>query len=117
MIHLTDATGLLGSALAIVALGAKMPGVSRIARANRGWLLAAMFVAALIPVGGLPLAGYLRGAIGDLSITSLLLLCAALLQAQRGWPSPPGRDKLLLAAAATGAVFYPLALGWGDFDP
>lgn len=117
MIHFTDATGLLGSAIAITVVGSKLPGVSRLAGTHRAWLLSAIFMVALFPVGALPLAGYLRGAIGDLSITSLALLFAALLHSLRGGPTLPGRNELLLLAIFTAIGFYPLALGWGDFDP
>lgn len=117
MIHFTDITGLLGSAIAMVAVSSKVLGAFRFARVRLAGMLAAVFVAALLPVGGLPLAGYLRGAIGDLSITSMLLLSMSLLHTLRGWPTPQDRNKLLLATALTAAVFYPLALGWGNFDP
>lgn len=117
MIHFTDASGLLGSAVAIAAAGSRMPGVSRLTRTRRRWLAAAVMAAALLPVGPLPLAGYLRGAIGDLSITSLILLSGALLHWLYGWVPPPGRDRLLLLVVCMGAGLYPLALGWGGFDP
>lgn len=117
MIHFTDITGLLGSAIAMVVVSSKVLGAFHLPRVRLAGILAALFVAALLPVGGLPLAGYLRGAIGDLSITSMLLLSMSLLRTLRGWPSPHDRNKLLLAAALTAVVFYPLALGWGSFDP
>lgn len=117
MTHFTDVTGLLGSAIAIVAVSAQMPGVSRLANARRNWLLAAVFVAVLIPTGGLPMAAYLRGAIGDLSTTAVLLLCSGLLHGMRNRTNPPGKDGLLPLAAITAVIFYPLALGWGSFDP
>jgi hypothetical protein len=117
MMHFTDVTGLLGCALAIAALASRMPGLSRIAPRRRGWLLAALFVVVLIPLGGMPLAGYVRGVSGDLSITTLVLLGASVLHTQRGWRVLPGRDKLLLLLAVAAAGFYPLALGWGEYDP
>jgi len=128
MIHYTDATGLFGSALAIVVLGSKMLGVLRLSRARLSWLLAVVFIAALIPMGGLPLAGYLRGAIGDLSIVSLLLLLMAPGTSLRGWPltsenitpSPlreEGDRKTLLLLTIAALTLYPMALGVGTFDP
>ncbi len=116
MTHFTDVTGLLGCALAIAVLAARLPVISRMVPRYRGWLRAGVFVAVLIPVGGMPLAGYVRGAVGDLSITTLVLLGASLLHTQRGRPLP-GRDKLLLLVVIAAAGFYPLALGWGDYDP
>lgn len=117
MMLFTDATGLLGSAIAISVLVLRMPGISRMARPLRVGLLAALLAAMLLPLGGLPLAGYLRGVVGDLSITTLVLLCASVLRTQLGWPVLPGRDKLLLLLVIAAAGFYPLALGWGEYDP
>lgn len=117
MIHFTDVTGLAGNALAIVAVSSRMLQLFRLPRAKLAWPLAAIFVAVLIPFGNIPLAGYLRGAIGDLSITSLLLLIAALLRVRYDKLSLPDRDKWLLLIALTATGFYPMALGWGSFDP
>ena len=60
----------------------------------------------------LPLAGYVRGAIGDLSIVTSLLLWSTLLPNQRATPTP---IKWVIVALA--AVFYPFALGFSMFDP
>lgn len=117
MMHLTDAAGLLGNAVAIVVLASHMPLISRLVPQYRTWLQAVIFLAVLVPAGDMPLAGYLRGAIGDLSVTTLVLLCASLLRMQLGWPALPGRGVLLLAIAVVAAGFYPLALGWGEYDP
>ncbi len=66
-----------------------------------------------IPVGGLAVAGYVRGVTGDLSTTTLLLLCA-------GFVGGIGRSERLTISAlvASSALFlYPMALGLGPFDP
>jgi hypothetical protein len=117
MIHFTDVTGLLGCALAVVVISCRVLSAVRVPRQYLGWTLVAIFLAVLVPVGGLPLAGYMRGATGDMSVTSLVLLSAALLHALRGWPPLPGRNQLLLLLVIAAAGFYPLALGWGDYDP
>ena len=117
MIHFTDVTGLLGSALAIAVIGARLLGACRMPPASLRRALAAIFLLSLLPLGGLPLAGYLRGAIGDLSITSVVLLGAAGLRLLRGWTMPSDRSQLLLLIAIAAAGFYPLALGWGEYDP
>lgn len=120
MIHFVDATGLLGNALALAMLVSKVPGISRLARGPRGTLISAVLVFAFVPLGGLSLAAYLRGALGDLSIASLLLLALSLVRFVGGGAATPGitgRYALLALLAATAVVFYPMALGWGSFDP
>ena len=60
----------------------------------------------------LPLAAYVRGVTGDLSIVSILLLWSTLLPASKA--NPIG-FKLFIALVAI--LFYPLALGLGMMDP
>jgi hypothetical protein len=121
MIPFTDVTGLLGSALALTAVTARVSGLSHLAPAWRRGAAAVILAAALIPLGGLPLAGYLRGVIGDLSVTSLLLLVLYLARSLAARdaraPGAAARGRLQLTLAAVAIVFYPLALGWGGFDP
>ncbi len=132
MTYLTDITGLASSAVAMAGLawkmsGARMPGNYRIA-------LAAMVAAvAWIPVDGLPLAAYVRGMIGDLSIPSLVLILIAMQRSLHGRTHHAGQNVpftvrrerrttggmfvwlgLIVVAAA---VLYPMALGAGCYDP
>ena len=60
----------------------------------------------------LPLAAYVRGAIGDLSVVTTLLLWSALLPNNK---SAPFAFKLSIAMIAL--AFYPFALGLGMIDP
>jgi hypothetical protein len=60
----------------------------------------------------LPLASYVRGAIGDLSIVSTLLLWGALLPNQQAVPT-----AIKWCIATLAIVFYPFALGVTMFDP
>jgi hypothetical protein len=60
----------------------------------------------------LPLAGYVRGAIGDLSIVTTLLLWSSLLPGDK---TTPLAFKVSIALIALG--FYPFALGLGMTDP
>ena len=60
----------------------------------------------------LPLAAYVRGVIGDLSIVTMLLLWTSLLSGRK--PTPLA-FKISIACIAI--VFYPLALGLGMIDP
>jgi hypothetical protein len=93
--------------------------VARLQRSYLALLVCAIAIAVLIPFGGLPFAAYVRGWMGDLSITSLVLLTMAILRSLSGWPPSGTKDKtallILIALAALG--LYPMALGIGFFDP
>ena len=119
MIHFTDMTGLASSTIAMTAAAILLPGVARLQRTYFALLLCAIAAMTLIPFGALPPAAYLRGVIGDLSITSLVLLIMAVLRPLFGWRSPDAQSRftfqILIALAALG--LYPLALGIGLFDP
>ena len=71
----------------------------------------------LIPFAGMPLAAYVRGVTGDLSITTLLLLWAALLRPWCGETNSDHRFALLTLIALAALVLYPMALGVGAYDP
>jgi hypothetical protein len=116
---LADLAGLAGAAAAIAAVLLELPGVARLRRAHPTPTLLAAVVAALLPLGGLPAAGYARGIVGDLSVTTVLLLLRRLLRPVLGWPAIEARSRLALEilVAAGGLVLYPLALGLGPFDP
>ena len=60
----------------------------------------------------LPLAAYVRGAIGDLSVVLTLLLWSSVLL-----PSRLAPISFKLALALVSLMFYPLALGLGMIDP
>jgi len=116
---LTDLAGLAGAAAAIAARLLNFPGIARLRRAHPTPLLLAALVAALVPLGALPAAGYLRGIVGDLSVTTVLLLVRGLLRPVLGWAAIDARSRIALQVlvAAGGLVLYPLALGLGPFDP
>jgi hypothetical protein len=72
-----------------------------------------------LPVGGIPLVGYVRGVAGDLSTTSLLLL-ASFAIAFAGGPNLHDRRELLTLAffvIACAVFLYPMGLGLAAFDP
>lgn len=119
MPNFTDLTGLAGVAYALAASLLLLPWIKRLASRQRTWATGAVFVATLIPFNGLPLAAYVRGATGDLSITTLVLLWCALLRPRTVCAAADPRHRLaLLALIALAAVtLYPMALGFGAFDP
>jgi hypothetical protein len=119
MPHYTDLTGLAGIASAAAATVLLLPVIAKLAKPRLAWLLAAVFVLMLIPFGGMPLAAYVRGVTGDLSITTLTLLWCALLRPWCGcvMVEPKHRFALLALIALVALVFYPMALGASAYDP
>jgi hypothetical protein len=84
-------------------------------------LIAKLFLILLLsnlffwPIGlgmELPLAAYVRGVIGDLSVVTMLLLWTSLLPG-----SKPVPFAFQFSVACIAIVFYPLALGFGMIDP
>lgn len=119
MPNFTDITGLASVASAMAASLLLLPRVTRLAKHHRAFVTGTVFVVTLIPFGGFPLAAYVRGATGDLSITSMVLLWCAL---SRSWAVCGAADfnhrHVLLALIALAAlILYPMALGFGAFDP
>lgn len=82
---------------------------------------AACFVLAWIPLGAaqLPLVAYVRGISSDLSITLVVLAALGLARRLCGLRGMDPTERMAVnAAVAAAALFlYPLALGWGDWDP
>lgn len=119
MINPTDITGLLSGTIAIAAVVVRLSGAECLRKTYFVLLLCAIVVAVLIPFGGLPLAAYVRGVTGDLSVTSLVLLSLVIIRPLFGWPAIDTRTKtallILIVVAAMG--LYPMALGMGLFDP
>ncbi|GMG88477.1 hypothetical protein [Biformimicrobium ophioploci] len=73
----------------------------------------------LIPFNGIPAYQYVRGYVGDLSISTSILICSAALFRLSGIRLISASNcKLTLAAFSIAAIaFYPAALGAGLFDP
>ncbi len=115
MPHYTDLTGLAGIASLIAAGMLQLPRVKH--QPKQAMLAAAAVIVSLIPFDGLPLAAYVRGMVGDLSITTMVLLWVALLQPCHAATERGQRDRLLMLIAATAVVFYPMTLGMSLIDP
>ncbi|MGA9666035.1 MAG: hypothetical protein WBQ69_06250 [Gallionella sp.] len=119
MPNFTDITGLAGIASATAATVLLLPGVARLGKPRLAILLSAVFVLVLIPFGGMPVAAYIRGMTGDLSVTTLVLVWCALLAPWCDCVKVQARhrDALLILIGLFSLVFYPMALGAGRFDP
>jgi hypothetical protein len=147
MMNFTDITGLAGVALAIVTLTLRMPFFACQQLKLKIGLAAGLVIALAIPFDGLSAVEFVRGILGDLSITTLLLLgmvcCrssspSSFNEEQRvSFPSSPGIETegeteeegevvpapsssntlLLLHITLAAFALYPFALGIGTFDP
>ena len=117
MPNFTDLTGLASVASAIAASLLLLPWITRRTQSHLAMLLGALFLLVLIPFSGMPLAAYMRGVTGDLSITTLLLLGCALLKPGGGVAQCNNRFPLLILIALAALVLYPMALGVGAYDP
>jgi hypothetical protein len=111
--------GLLGCGLLSLAAVATLIRLRRLpVRARYAVMVAAAF-AVFVPIGDFSVVAYVRGAIGDLSVTTLVLAGAACIAQLTGRTLIGQRDlRALCWLWALGAVFlYPFALGWTRFDP
>lgn len=126
MMQLTDIAGLAGIAFAIAALALHLPVVARLHGKLLALLAAALLLAAVLPLGGLSAAEYVRGVTGDLSITTLVLLGFALHTNFFTAPDYFGGEKksmlsnansVLLLIVIGALALYPFALGIGMVDP
>jgi hypothetical protein len=116
---MTSALGIAGCVLLCLALLAWGLRLEKLAVRVRYAILVTAAVLLLVPLGGLPVAAYVRGAIGDLSAATLALAASALFFRLTGRTviEPREARALLWAVAAAALFLYPFALGWTPFDP
>jgi len=112
-------TGLFGASLLIAGAGCLVLRRWGLAPRWRASAFALLLLAAAVPVHGLPLASYLRGVVGDPSISTMLLAGTWLVSYVLGRELLDARERSAwFAAAVAAALFlYPMALGAGAFDP
>jgi len=87
---------------------------------KRKLIVAVLLVAGLfVPVNGLSLSQWLRSALGDLSVITLVILLNSVVNRLFNVQllTPPARKNLLSGIVLVGVLFYPLALGLGPVDP
>jgi len=119
MPHYTDLTGMASVASGTAVSLLLLPGIARLTKPRLAILMVAVFVLSLIPFGTMPIAAYVRGVTGDLSITTLVLLWCALLRPWCGCVTVEAKHRraLLILIALAALALYPMALGVGAYDP
>jgi hypothetical protein len=102
-----------------------LAGVARLAGLQprgRGWCAGLVLCSLAIvatPVSGMPLARWLAGVVDHWSLPTTALLAAACVRLLFGIDLLQRKDRQAawLFGALAGLFLYPLALGWGPFDP
>jgi hypothetical protein len=121
--HFTDITGVAGITSIISLILLRYIDFLRVALMPRLLLVGSILAVVVLPMGGLSVAGLVRGITGDLSVSTLLLLALSLRQMIRphsvvGQPLLASRiNSVLFFVAVLALVLYPFALGLGMFDP
>lgn len=79
----------------------------------------ALPIIGIVPLSGIPVAGYLLGVFGQLSISSTIILGAALVgHISKNYQfSKSDRIPIYVFVGLIGLFFYPMALGVTQFDP
>ncbi len=92
--------------------------VKRLSPLPRGVAVAVCIGIGFAKIGDLRLIAYPAGVLGDLSMTSQVLLASAIVKRITGTDVLPHRhrDFLLALAASTGLLLYPLSSGLTAFD-
>jgi hypothetical protein len=119
MPHFTDLTGLTSVASATAASLMLLPAIARLGKLHLALMLAAIFVLMLFQFAEMPLAAYVRGITGDLSITTMVLLWCAVLRTWLASAAIETRHRYAMMAliALASLALYPMALGIGMYDP
>lgn len=116
----SDWMGLSGLALVWLLFALRLPYAQRLDGKRRALLAGLGYVVVMFPIAGWSPAIWLRGMVGDLSITSMLLLSAAvyarLFKVAPMWDARE-RSALLGFLAVLALLLYPFALGLGSLDP
>ena len=109
----TDLTGLAGIALVLAALCGQVLAGRFLSGKVAAVVSVGVFFLLLAPLGELPAAAYVRGMVGDLSVTTLVLLAhsVALRSGCCDRQIRPGHLTPLCLVLMAAVAFYPSALG------
>lgn len=119
MIEWIDITGLFSTVLCLTTLFSLLFPLKRFRLAARLLIIIVFIGLLVIPLGSVSAAAYVRGFIGDLSVTSLVFLGLAISGTVFDFKpiSKQQTDLFCLLLFPPSLVFYPLATGLGKHDP
>jgi len=121
MTSISSIIGHTGSGLLLASMIMAASKLLRLPVAARFVLFYLACCLAFIPIEGLqmPVAGYIRGIFGDLSITTLILLFTASMSAllDMNFYKPRSFFLSMLLVLTVGLFLYPFSLGFTYFDP
>ena len=82
-------------------------------------LLTLTIALSFIIIEQVSVAGYIRGIVADLSITTVVILAAACYSALSGQAVINNAERVAagILLLSGGVFLYPMSLGWGSFDP
>jgi hypothetical protein len=107
----------MGSALLIAVAVLQLPRIQRLPSRYLALLSATTILLSLIPFSALPAAAYVRGMVGDLSITTIVLMLIALLRPHCVVVADRQLRHVYIVLAVAAVCLYPLALGAGMYNP
>ena len=118
-LNYNDFNGLVGIVLLILAISIKLLRIERLPVYGRWLASIAVALIVAVPIFKFSAAVYIRGLVGDLSLTSLVLLILSIGKNLTGVDLCLHRQctAVYALAVAVGLFFYPMSLGWGNFDP
>ncbi len=119
MISVTPIIHIAGPALLLVTIILVASKRLHLPVAVRSILLLPVACLVFVPINDLPVAGYIRGLLGDLSITTLILLFTASMSAlfDREFHKPKNFFLFMLLVLTVGLFLYPFSLRFTYFDP
>ena len=108
----------LGAALAVVCVSVALMRSAGAGLRVRQVIAPALLVLLLIPFGSCNLTHFIRVLVGDLSITSLVILSILLIDGLTGKSLLPGKAlrEIAIVVVVTALILYPTALGLTYFD-
>ena len=118
MSYLHDYFGLFGCLLILIVAPLIFLRQPRVSRKTVTIVICLMMGLAVLPINNLTLLAYIRAGLGDLSITSMAMLCLMIAAAYSGqsFIQENAREKLHNSVLVSAVILYPLGLGLTPFD-